>query len=199
MAPARKLLLTLAIPVAVLVGGAGVGMVVAAERPYTPPTGERAFESAPSPTLRSGLALSNDSASRVKGSKKEIAKLKRKCRKKTGPARQKCFKKIRKQSVKPRLMPVAKANALAEADAERIWEEDIGGYVWDDFGTSGDCRRLARNSVSCAVYVYYEETDYSSDDYGSIYTCEWLVTSSYLSARKLSVESGFATRDCYWE
>ena len=198
MAPARKLLLTIAIPVAVLVGGAGVGMVVAAERPYTPPTGERAFESATSPALRSGLASTSDRVAR-KGSNKEIAKLKRKCRKKTGPALQKCFKKIRKKSVKPRLMPIAKANGLAEADAERIWEEDIGGYVCDDFGTSGYCRRLARNSVSCAVYVYYEETDYSSDDYGSIYTCEWLVTSSYLSARKLSVESGFATRDCYWE
>lgn len=198
MAPSRKLLAALAIPVAILIGGAGVGLVVAAERPYEAPSGEAAFRSAPPSIAGNGPALRADRAARSSAAKKAAA-LKKKCKKKKGAAKKRCLKKVKELTAKPKYMPIKTAERKAEDDASRVWENDIGGYVWYDYGTTGDCRRLARNSVSCAVFVYYEEEDYNSEDYGSTYTCEWAVNSKYDSRRKLVVTSGFADRECYWE
>lgn len=197
MAPSRKLLAALAIPVAILIGGAGVGLVVAAERPYEAPSGEAAFRSAPTSLAGSGSALKADRSARA-GAKSKAAALKKKCRKKKGAAKKRCFKKAKDLLAKPKYMPVKTAELKAEDDASRVWENDIGGYVWYDYGKTGDCRRLARNSVSCAVYVLYNEEDYTSEDYGSTYTCEWVVNSKYDSRRKLVVTSGFGDRTCSW-
>lgn len=198
MAPSRKLLAALAVPVALLIGGAGVGLVVASERPYEAPSGERAFRSAPASIAGSGPALKTDRAAR-KSAKSKAAALKKKCKKKKGAAKKRCLKKAKQVLAKPKYMPVKTAERKAEDDASRVWENDLGGYVWYDYGTTGDCRRLAVNSVSCAVYVIYEEEDYSSEDYGSFYTCEWAVNSKYDSRRKLVVTSGFDSRECYWD
>lgn len=194
----RKNLIALTIPVVLLLGGAGVGLVVASERPYAAPSGEKAFRSAPASIAGSGPALKSDRTAR-NSAKKQAAALKKKCRKKRGAAKKRCLKKVRQLLAKPKYMPVKTAERKAEDEASRIWENDIGGYVWTDYGSTGECRRLARNSVSCAVYVFYEEEDYSSEDYGSVYTCEWAVNARYDTRRKLVTRSGFANRECYWD
>ncbi len=183
------------VPIVVLLAGAGVGLVVAAERSYSPPSGADAFAAAPT-SLVVEKSPNPATSSKAGASRNSIAALKRKCKKKRGVAKRNCLKRVQALK-KPRFISVKRAEGLAERVAERVWENNAGDYEWTDYGLS-DCRRLSRSSVSCAVYVYYEQEEYSYDDYGSTYDCEWVVNSRYLRSGKLRVTSGFASRTCEW-
>ena len=191
----RKLLAALVLPVAILLAGAGVGLVVASEKAYSPPSGADAFAAAPT-ALVVEKSPNRATGSKAAVSRNPVAALKRKCKKKRGAAKRNCLKRVQ-QLLKPKFMPLRRAETLAERVAERVWENNAGGYEWTDFGLS-DCRRLSRSSVSCAVYVYFEQDEYGYDDYGSSYDCEWVVNSQYLRGGKLRVTSGFARRSCEW-
>jgi hypothetical protein len=193
----KKLLAILVLPVLILVGGAGVGLVVAAEKPYSPPSGTEAFAAAPASLVVSGKQ-NPATSSTSRASKNQIAALKRKCKKKRGAAKRKCLKRVKKISrPKPKFMSLNRARGLATRIAGNVWESGAGDYDWTDYGLS-ECRRLGRSSVSCAVYVYIEQDQYSSADYGSSYDCEWVVKSSYLKNGRLQVTNGFAARSCEW-
>jgi hypothetical protein len=191
----RKLLAALVLPIVILLGGAGVSLVVAAEKPYSPPSGDDAFAAAPASLVLAGASgPAGVSSSRAARSKASV--LKRKCRKKKPAAKRNCLKRVQ-ALLKPKYMPLKRAENIALVAAERAWASDVGEYEWTDYGLA-DCRRLARNSVSCAVYVYYEQSQYGYDDYGAIYDCEWVVNSKYLSGGGLKVSGSFANRQCEW-
>lgn len=190
-----KMLATLIVPIVVLLGGAGIGLVVAAEKSYSPPSGADAFAAAPT-SLVLAESPGRAAGSKAGSSRNKVAALKRKCKKKRGAAKRNCLKRVQALT-KARYMSVRRAESLAERAAEKIWESNAGDYEWTDYGVS-DCRRLTRSSVSCAVYVYYEQEEYGYDDYGSTYDCEWVVNSRYLRGGKLKVTSGFARRSCEW-
>lgn len=187
MGKKKGIIAAVAVPVVLLAGGAGIGLVIAKE----PVAGEsRASLTADSPELAGQLRQ----AVRAEAS---FRKKKKPCRK--GRA-------CRKRPVKRMSFIVAKKQA--ERSARQARQQKWDGKDWDDFGID-NCRRLSRSAVTCISWVSWEETDYGDSDYGSVYTCSWLVTSRWEKKRKsrrgkktgyrLRVKSGRARAACDFE
>lgn len=182
MGKKKGILAAIALPVVLLAGGAGIGLVVAKE----PVSGEsRSILTTASPELAEQLrqAVRAEAAIRKK----------KPCRK--GRA-------CRKQPVKR--MGFVRAKKQAEKSARRAWQQRWDGKPWDEFGI-GSCKRLSRSAVACLSWVSWEEKGYDDSDYGSVYTCSWLVTSRWVSKKskrgkkanyRLRVKSGRARADC---
>ena len=105
------------LPIVILLGGAGVSLVVAAEKPYSPPSGNDAFAAAPASLVLAGASgPAGVSSSRAARSKASV--LKRKCRKKKPAAKRNCLKRV-------------------QALLYVYYEQSQYGY--DDYGAIYDC------------------------------------------------------------
>lgn len=160
MGKKKGILATIAIPAILLAGGAGVGLVLAKE---PAPRESREASSAISAELAGQLRQ----AARAEAGRAQEAARKKKSRR---PARK---------------MTVARAEKNAEKSARRAWDNDWDDTPWDDYGTDG-CNRLSRRSVTCVAWVEWMETGYGYEgsEYGSLYTCEWWVTSRWTKKSK---------------
>lgn len=158
MGKKKGILATIAIPAILLAGGAGVGLVVAKE---PAPRESREASSAISAELAGQLRQ----AARAEAGRAQAAARKRKPRR---PGRK---------------MSLVQAEKNAESSARRAWENDWDDIAWDDYGTEG-CNRLSRSAVACVAWVEWTEPAYDDSEYGSLYSCEWWVTSRWVKKSK---------------
>ena len=158
MGKKKGILATIAVPAILLAGGAGVGLVVAKE---PAPRESREASSAVSAELAGQLRQ----AARAESVRAQAAARKRKPRRKA------------------RRMSEALAERNADASARRAWANDWDGTPWDDYGTDG-CNRLSRSAVTCVAWVEWTEPAYDDSEYGSLYSCEWWVTSRWVNKAK---------------
>lgn len=200
----RRFLAATVVPIALLMSGLGLGLVLADEAPYPAPDGQAAFEAAPNNLLR------ETRPNRVGPSRAERRKAsaqKRKCKRERGAAKGRCLNRVEEllQPTVAKTMSENKARDLADRRAEAIFTNDVGVEdegleLWTDYGlATSRCRELKDNSRVCAAFVAFVDDDPYSSDYLSSYECQFVVKSTFLVNGDLEVKDSFRSdRVCEW-
>lgn len=185
MLKSKGFIAAVAVPAVLLAGGAGIGGVVAKERPAQNPDADRV---AISPELVNQLRQAAQTETRQNA---DSLRKKKSCKKKKGKKPKRC----RKSKSRGKKMSVKLADRKAENSARKAKARRWRGFAWEDHG-SRNCNRLSRKSVTCLAWVDLVESGNDSD-YNSTYTCQWWVKSSWVKKSrrgKRGKKSGFRVK-----